>query len=764
MDKNDILRSYVSFLKKELADPETDPLVLQAAVDTFINVLDSNQQQQWFKILSRIAKPHHVKNEAFCFAFNNFILSIENQLFISEKTQIVSNTIDPETLKRHVEKYQQHLTQIKQAQKLWKDKWKKVFEEQIRTQRLIALGLIASNEKLASVENVVGTAIDITRSVRTEVTTQKKKPPQDRVGSEKATQNIIERFKDREWYLGLPAESHPELVSLVRQVYEQIQESETHPIVAGIPKVVPVVPVAPEVVRIARPAPEIATVMPEEMARVAIKDKEQIVTSELDAEEIKEVDLKSQAAIRTQVYAQSTIIPALQQNEVTQPYALLLGQELEKLPQITEFTGGQLTAAAPNLSAWVCPLVATSALDLSEIRRVYPDLKLLKLELYQHLKLHGIDLPDSVLDQIFVQLYGPAPEITPPPPPIPPSGVPTTPVVPHVPPIIPSPPTQPEPFLSRFRLLNFLRQRWQAFIKKFPLALKLRRSLSPIFQGVSSLFRSIGVFGKPMAVGVVNVITPAVAGIGNNILPTAYSMINRGRTAVGGLGSLFAPVQAVGKTFLQKYGLVVLIIGCFLFIVGFVPMETPATKIVQTLQPPGEGEPPAEYVSEIVYEGSAPPAEILGCPVNEGYINQCPGGSYSHKNLDAYDFTGNDEALVYATHDGYVITYRNDISRGTHPESQAFGNYVRLVGETTSGEKFYTTYAHLWRVSKGVVDAYNCLQQKQYGCALIRTGDLLGQVDNTGFSSGPHLHYQYNGPGKLQLPDGCAGWPANKCE
>ena len=165
-----------------------------------------------------------------------------------------------------------------------------------------------------------------------------------------------------------------------------------------------------------------------------------------------------------------------------------------------------------------------------------------------------------------------------------------------------------------------------------------------------------------------------------------------------------------------------------------------------------------------------PPSAITGCPVSGGQISQCPGGSFSHRGTDAYDISGINNQSVRATHNGYVASYRQGLLPGT---GAGFGNYVRLVGSTSGGEAYYTTYAHLRNVSSRVVEAYDALQacmstppcDNPPASALITAGTVIGVVDHTGFSTGPHLHYQYNGPGTLQLPMGCGGWngtcPAN---
>lgn len=121
------------------------------------------------------------------------------------------------------------------------------------------------------------------------------------------------------------------------------------------------------------------------------------------------------------------------------------------------------------------------------------------------------------------------------------------------------------------------------------------------------------------------------------------------------------------------------------------------------------------------------PSDVSGCPTQNAYtLTQCPTGSYSHGNMWAYDlgFSGAMNVPIYATHDGVVAA-----TIGTS-QSSGYGNMVEIKGVTPSGTGYYTLYGHLarWAVQMG--------QQ-------VKAGDLIGYGDDTGNSSGPHLHYEY---------------------
>ncbi len=94
--------------------------------------------------------------------------------------------------------------------------------------------------------------------------------------------------------------------------------------------------------------------------------------------------------------------------------------------------------------------------------------------------------------------------------------------------------------------------------------------------------------------------------------------------------------------------------------------------------------------------------------------NPIYGSWYIHKGIDLSTFRSGDPIL--ATADGKVVTVAYDIS---------LGNYIIL--EHKHG--FLTRYAHLsaFKVQKG---------------AVVKQGQIIGYIGNTGLSTGPHLHYE----------------------
>jgi hypothetical protein len=75
---------------------------------------------------------------------------------------------------------------------------------------------------------------------------------------------------------------------------------------------------------------------------------------------------------------------------------------------------------------------------------------------------------------------------------------------------------------------------------------------------------------------------------------------------------------------------------------------------------------------------------------------------------------------IKAAQSGIVTVVRSDAT--------GYGTHVRI--EHTEGNvKFLSIYAHLMNVNVAVG-------------ATVNAGDIVGKSDNTGFSSGPHLHFE----------------------
>ena len=115
----------------------------------------------------------------------------------------------------------------------------------------------------------------------------------------------------------------------------------------------------------------------------------------------------------------------------------------------------------------------------------------------------------------------------------------------------------------------------------------------------------------------------------------------------------------------------------------------------------------------------------MAYPVSQGY-----NGAYSHsgQNQFAVDFRLPEGTLVCAARPGMVVEVKEDSDQGgAGQEYQSFANYVRVLQDDGT----IADYSHL----------------RQFGATVtvgehVSRGDTIGFSGNTGWSSGPHLHFR----------------------
>jgi hypothetical protein len=110
--------------------------------------------------------------------------------------------------------------------------------------------------------------------------------------------------------------------------------------------------------------------------------------------------------------------------------------------------------------------------------------------------------------------------------------------------------------------------------------------------------------------------------------------------------------------------------------------------------------------------------------VSQGY-----NGEFTHKGHSQYaiDFAMDEGTKIYAARDGVVVKTKSDSNKGgPTKEFSSYGNYITIEHSDFT----FATYYHL----------------KRHGVAVkvgdkIDKGDFIGYSGNTGYSSGPHLHF-----------------------
>lgn len=139
-------------------------------------------------------------------------------------------------------------------------------------------------------------------------------------------------------------------------------------------------------------------------------------------------------------------------------------------------------------------------------------------------------------------------------------------------------------------------------------------------------------------------------------------------------------------------------------------------------------------------DGESEDSDVVDLPWDkdvERYVHQVENGAFSHQNLQAWDFGMQEGSKVLAARGG-IVAFAADSSTigGGQPAFAEDGNVVLVVHDDGSvGCYGHLRFAGAWRRVGERVDA----------------GDLLALSGNTGFSTGPHLHFQ------VQRPDAAGG-------
>lgn len=267
-----------------------------------------------------------------------------------------------------------------------------------------------------------------------------------------------------------------------------------------------------------------------------------------------------------------------------------------------------------------------------------------------------------------------------------------------------------------------------------------------------------GIFGAPLFNKVFN---KAKKWLGN-ILSGGITNAKVARDAITSLVGAGGTAGSAQKEQQKSDVFLALFLGVIIFILFFVYLFQAAkqnTDLFVASQEIRAGGPYDEVFPQ--YGGPFPggPTAIASCAVDYKHLTQTPfdsGGIKTHINTCAYDFDAPPYTTqVKATHNGCVAAVTTSIKNNLRIKG-SYGNYVLLAGTGLDGKPFYSLYAHLAQNTSSRLSVGDC----------VGAGYVLGSVDSTGYSTGPHLHLEFLGEnqGKITetqcsssfaLPAGC---------
>ncbi len=141
-----------------------------------------------------------------------------------------------------------------------------------------------------------------------------------------------------------------------------------------------------------------------------------------------------------------------------------------------------------------------------------------------------------------------------------------------------------------------------------------------------------------------------------------------------------------------------------------------------------------KYCHGDVFEGKHDESYVYTIPYKEGEqypIGQAYGGNFSHfmkGKTHAIDFTMEVGTPICAARDGVVIEVKDDSNKGGKTyKYQEYGNFIVVYHKDGSMANYFHLQKNGSRVKVG---------------DKVVAGQVIGLSGNTGWSSGPHLHFQ----------------------
>jgi len=120
----------------------------------------------------------------------------------------------------------------------------------------------------------------------------------------------------------------------------------------------------------------------------------------------------------------------------------------------------------------------------------------------------------------------------------------------------------------------------------------------------------------------------------------------------------------------------------------------------------------------------------VGVPFSDGFGTReapCPACSTEH---NGQDFTPGEGAQIQAIADGVVTQVVNSPENNLETEVGGYGTYV-TIDHYIDGQTVTSVYAHMQYQSSPLTVGQT-----------VKVGDYVGNVGNTGLSTGAHLHFE----------------------
>lgn len=127
----------------------------------------------------------------------------------------------------------------------------------------------------------------------------------------------------------------------------------------------------------------------------------------------------------------------------------------------------------------------------------------------------------------------------------------------------------------------------------------------------------------------------------------------------------------------------------------------------------------------------------MGCWPTSGKVLQLPGGSFSHANLDAFDIANSIGTPIYAPFPGKLCDKGFDPKRKSDGTPGGYGRYASLEFSMGSATGLVLYFGHF---AQGPMELSGGFDSSR--CKMVNPGELIGKMDDTGYSFGSHLHYE----------------------